>query len=69
MAEVWGSLQNDSSKLCGIAERHEVIGLHTTWGFVQVGLDVVTSAKCKHQLLFRLDEQHQATEQTVNFNL
>lgn len=31
-------------------------------GFVQVGLDVVTSAICKHRLQSRLDEQSQATE-------
>ena len=37
-----------------------------TCGFVQVGQDVVTSAKCKHQLQFQRDEQHSATEQTMN---
>lgn len=29
---------------------------HTTLGFMQVGLDIVTSANCKSQLQFQLDE-------------
>lgn len=31
-------------------------------GFVQVGHDVVTSAKCMYQQQFQRDEQHYATE-------
>ena len=40
----------------------DCIVLHTTWGFVQVGHDVVTSVKYKHRQQFRLDEQSQATD-------
>jgi hypothetical protein len=31
-------------------------------GFVQVGLDVDTSAVCKHKHQFQHDKQHSATE-------
>jgi hypothetical protein len=34
----------------------------TTGGFVQVGHDVVTSAKFRHRLQFQRDEQQSATE-------
>jgi hypothetical protein len=43
--------------------------LQPTGGFVQVGHDVQSSAMCKHRLKFQRDEQHSATEQTMNFNL
>ncbi len=37
-----------------------------TWGFVQVGLTVITSAICKHQLKFQLDEYLSVL--ALNFN-
>ena len=37
-----------------------------TLGFMQVGLDIVTSAKCKSQLQFGLDEQ--ISTLVLNFN-
>lgn len=43
--------------------------MHITVGFVLMGLDVVNSTMCRHQLQFEHYEQHQAIEQTMNFNL
>jgi len=38
-------------------------------GFVQVGRDVGTSAKCWHQQQFQRDEQHSTIELTMNLNI
>jgi len=38
----------------------------TTWGFAQVGHDILTSAMCKYRQQFQHDEQHSAVGLIIN---